>query len=75
MGLTSPSQLRYLSYVDRMCNASADYFGRKHRILSKVVMTTMPHHETREHLPLVMIIEGNTGIIYDHAKSVGAQVQ
>ena len=73
-GVYDPCQLRYLQYVEQICFDHVDYLKHKVLLVTKVEMVTMPFYSDRDNLCVNMVIEGSTGIIYDHAKAHGVTV-
>ena len=66
-GVSAPSQIRYVNYIEQIVRNQVDYTAAAKRLVSSVKIRTMPYYR-RNKISVSFIIESLGTIQYDHAK-------
>ena len=72
-GVSSPSQIRYVNYIEKIVRNIVDYTSATKQLISYVKIQTMPFHK-KSTLCVSFIIESLGSIQYDHAKRHGLTI-
>ena len=68
--VSSPSQKRYVKYLERIMYEGEDYSSTTLRLINRITVNTMPFHP-RQCVPVTFIIESRGTVVYDHGKTHG----
>ena len=70
VAVTSPSQRRYVHYLEEVIKLRTDYISPKYMILEELTITGQPH-ENKDCCNFTFVIENGSTVEYDHGKSKG----
>jgi len=69
-GVSSPSQIRYVHYIEAIKYLHFDYVSRRQLLFSRIVMHGVPLMDVGG-CQVTFVVETMQGLVYDHAKTHG----
>ena len=70
VAVTSPSQRRYVHYLESVKNLHTDYISRRPVLLTELKLSGQPHQD-RECCNLTFVVENGTRVEFDYGKAHG----
>jgi len=70
VAVTSPSQLRYVHYLESVKNLHTDYISKRPVLLTELKLSGQPH-QGRECCNLAFVVENGTRVEFDYGKAHG----
>jgi len=70
IGVTSPSQRRYVHYLENVKNLHTDYISPRRMLLTELTLSGQPHQD-QECCNLTFVVENGTRVEFDYGKAHG----